>query len=305
MRLSILRTKPARYGLALFFCAASFCPAETTNLTATADTSLHSFFPDGNFGGGASFTAGGRNMGGQARALIRFDIAAGLPPGASVHSAQLTLTVINVSGVNGPDSTFDLHRALADWGEGNGDPNAGSAALAGEATWNHRLVPGTPWSNAGGDYEGPASASQPVAGLGNYSFSAPGMAADVQAWLDNPAANFGWLLRSRDESTPGTIRRFAGRASLANVPLLRVDYSLSAPPPAVPPVLSNPVRVGNEIQFSFTARSNRTYAVEFRGALGSGVWNVLTNIPALPADATIHVTNSLTGGERYFRARTP
>jgi hypothetical protein len=93
---------------------------------------------------------------------------------------------------------------------------------------------------------------------------------------------------------------------LTDAPQLVIDYSLSPPPPpVVPPVLSSPVPVGNEIQFSFNAQSNRTYAVEFRETLGLTNWSVLTNIPALPEDATIHVTNTITGGERYFRARTP
>lgn len=295
-----------RCGLALLLAAALIGRADTTNLTAVADTSLHSFFPDSSFGGGTSFTSGGRNMGGHARALLRFDIAGRVPVGATINSAQLTLTVINVSGVNGPNSTFDLHRVLAGWGEGAGDDRVGSLAQAGDATWSHRLAPNTAWSSAGGDYLGTASANLSVAGLGNYIFSAAGMAADVQMWLDNPAANFGWLLRSQAETTLGTIRRFAGRTSPANAPVLVVDYSLTAPPlPAVPPVLSGLVQVGNEIQFSFDAQSNRTYAVEFRDTLGFTNWSVLTNIPALPEDATIHITNGIAGSERYFRARTP
>jgi hypothetical protein len=296
-------TNVTRCGLALLLTASLAARGETTNLTAVADTSLHLFFPDFNFGGGTSITSGGRNMGGHARALLRFDIAAHLPPGANINSAQLTLTAI--VNVNGPGSTFDLHRVLAGWGEGRGDDRTGSAALAGEATWNHRLATSTAWSSAGGEFQAAASGSQQVAGLGSYVFSGTGMAADVQSWLDDPGANFGWLLRSQTETTLGTIRRFAGRTALADVPQLVIDYTTSAPPPAVPPVLSSPVRVGNEIQFSFNAQSNRTYAVEFRDTLGVTNWSVLTNIPALPADVTIHITNGVTGNERYFRARTP
>ena len=305
MRLNHHYTTVFRCGLALLLAASLICRADTTNLALVADTSMLSFFPDNNFGGGTTFTAGGRNPtggGGPSRALLRFDIAAHLPAGATINSAQLTLTV---NTANGPNSTFDLHRVLAAWGEGGGDPGPGSPAAAGEATWTHRLAPDTAWSSAGGDFQGTASASQPVAGLGDYTFSAAGMAADVQMWLDNPASNFGWLVRSQDETTAGTIRRFAGRLAAANTPRLVIDYSLTAPPlPAVPPVLSGLVQVGNEIQFSFNAQSNRAYAVEFRDTLGVTNWSVLTNIPALPEDATIHVTNGITGSERYFRART-
>lgn len=306
MRINHHYANATRCGLALLLMAPLICRAETTNLALVADTSILAFFPDSNFGGGTSFISGGRNStggGGPSRALLRFDIAAHLPAGATINSAQLTVTVLNV---NGPNSTFDLHRVLAQWGEGNGDDRTGSPAQAGTATWNHRLVSDSAWSTAGGDFEGTASGSQLVDSFGNYSFSAPGMAADVQLWLDNPGANFGWLLRSQAEDTAGTVRRFAGRGAVVNSPQLVIDYSLSPPPPpVVPPVLSGPTQVGNEIQFSFNAQSNRTYAVEFRDTLGNANWNVLTNIPALSEDATIHVTNGITSNERYFRARTP
>jgi len=306
MRINHHSANAARCGLAFFLTASLICQAATTNLALVADASMLSFFPDSNFGGGTTFTAGGRNLtggGGPSRALLRFDIAARLPAGATINSAQLILAVLNV---NGPNSTFDLHRVLAEWGEGSGDDRFGSPPQAGSATWNHRLAPNTAWASAGGDFQSTASGSQLVAGVGNYTFSTPGMAADVQMWLDNPAGNFGWLLRSQAETTAGTIRRFAGRLAAANAPRLVIDYSVTAPPqPVVPPVLSSPVQVGSEIQFSFNAQSNRTYAVEFRDTLGVTNWSVLTNIPALLADAMIHITNGITGSERYFRARTP
>lgn len=278
------------------------CRAETTNISAVADTTLHEFAPDFNYGGGQSITAGGRNMGGRARALLRFDIASRLPAGAVVNSATLTLTAINM--VNGAGSTFDLHRVLGAWGEGAGSDTSGSTAGAGEATWNDRLAPDTAWTSPGGDYAGTSSASKAIGDLGSYTFASPGLAADVQLWLDNPAANFGWLLRSQSETTGGTIRRFGARTHLSSPPQLLIDYSLASSPP-VPPELFDLGRVGNEFRFAFQAESNRTYTVEFRDSLGLTNWNVLTNIPALPGAATIRVTNEVVGSERYFRARTP
>jgi hypothetical protein len=93
MRLPHHFAKTVRCGLALLLLAPLLCRAETTNLMAVADTSLHSFFPDGNFGGGTSFTSGGRNMGGHARALLRFDIAAHLPAGVGLY-VQIRLFVV-------------------------------------------------------------------------------------------------------------------------------------------------------------------------------------------------------------------
>jgi hypothetical protein len=275
--------------------------AATINLNPSADTSLHSAFPNSNFGGGTTFTSGGRNMGGTARALLQFDIAGNIPAGATINSAALTLTV---TAVNGPGSTFELRRILAAWGEGTGQPGMGSPATAGEATWNHRLAPDTAWSNAGGDFGSTTNASQVIAGAGPYSFASEDLAADVQQWLDDPETNFGWLLRSQSESTPGTIRRFAGRLDSINPPVLEINYTLPVSP-ATPPRLFDVALVDSQIRFSFNAESNRTYTVDFRDTLGTTNWSELTSFPAEPADTTIHITNDVAGDERYFRAWTP
>ena len=59
------------------------------------------------------------------------------------------------------------------------------------------------------------------------------MAADVQGWLDNPSANFGWLLQG-NESQGGTAKRFDSRENPtpSNRPTLVVQFT-PPPPPAV------------------------------------------------------------------------
>ena len=57
-------------------------PAAVTNLACVADTTLQVDYPDNNLGGADTFTAGGRNQGGPTRALLQFDIATAMPPGA-------------------------------------------------------------------------------------------------------------------------------------------------------------------------------------------------------------------------------
>lgn len=274
--------------------------AATANLTSVADTTLQQGFPDYNFGIGATFTAGVRSKGGISRALQRFDIAGAVPAGATINSVSLTVTV---TASNGPNSTFELHRLLASWGAGTGSDQGGSPALDGEATWNDRFATNTHWTVAGGAFSPTVSAAQTITSVGNYTFTSAELAADVQAWLNNPAHNFGWLLRSEQESTLATIRRFAGRTDIANPPLLTIQYTIAAPP--TPPNLFNLAQVGNRIRFSFNGESGRTYAVEFRDSLTTGTWNVLTNIPALPANATLHITNDISPGPRFFRSRTP
>jgi hypothetical protein len=64
--------------------------------------------------------------------------------------------------------------------------------------------------------------------MGFYTWgSTPDMVEAVQQWLDDPATNYGWLLRG-DESGTATAKRFDTRENLdeANRPRLRVYYSI-------------------------------------------------------------------------------
>lgn len=196
-------------------------------LNAMADASLNENFVDNN-NGGHSFTQAGRTNGNaQRKALYQFDIAGNIPSGATIDSVRLTLAIS--SGNISANSDFSIHRILADWGEGNKTGNNGAAATAGEVTWNNRMAPSTAWAApgalAGTDFVSAASATTPIAGLGNYDWT--GMTADVQAWLDTPANNFGWLLNTTDPSSLGTARRFGSRTS-ATPPSLEVFFSLSS-----------------------------------------------------------------------------
>ena len=56
------------------------------------------------------------------------------------------------------------------------------------------------------------------------------MVADVQAWLDNPASNFGWLMLG-DETAIATAKRFDTRES-ASPPMLTIEFT---PAPRVAP----------------------------------------------------------------------
>ncbi len=211
--------------------------AATVSIHPTADTTLQEAFPNNNLGDGTSFTAGGRRQGGRTRALLLFDIAGNIPAGSIVNSVSLTLNCIQAPS-GGVNSTFDLDRLLASWGEGNGSDHGGSTAGPGQATWNNRFgSAGSPWSTSGGDFSPTASASRSVAGFGSYAFaSTAGLVADVQAWLNSPANDFGWLLRSESELTGTSIRRFGSRDSGASAPTLTISYT-PIPEPAILSIL--------------------------------------------------------------------
>jgi hypothetical protein len=128
--------------------------------------------------------------------------------------------------------TIAVHRAGADWGEGASSSAGGLGATPapGDATWLHTFFPGQFWTSQGGDFVAAVSASTPVGGVGFYSWKGPAMAGDVQAWLDQPATNFGWVLLG-DETVSQTVKRFDSRENTtsANRPVLIVHYSTSIP----------------------------------------------------------------------------
>ena len=234
----LIQTRPKTFrrcliailSLVLSFSRLPSAQAVTASLRPLADTTLQEAFPNNNSGDGTSFQTGGRRKGGRTRGLLRFDIAGNLPVGATINSATLTLTVVGVPS-GGVNSLFDLNRVLVSWGEGNGSDHGGSLGGAGQATWNNRLGSGTPWTAAGGDYSSTVSASRSITGFGSSTFSSTAnLVLDVQGWLNTPANNFGWLMRSESEFTPTSIRRFASRDDLANSPLLTITYTVVPEP---------------------------------------------------------------------------
>ena len=148
------------------------------------------------------------------RALVKFAVATVLPTGARITSASLELTVVRASGLVEP-ATFELHRLLADWGEGDKGAGsitgAGGPADPGEATWNARFHPDQLWTAAGGgdgtDYASAPSATARLESSEPLIFGpSDAMKTDVQAWLDDPSTNFGWLLKDETESNATTAR---------------------------------------------------------------------------------------------------
>ncbi len=176
---------------------------------------------------------GSRASGRIHRAVIAFDIAGSVPAEATVGSVNLTMRVSRTAPGSGTE-TYTLQKLLADWGEGTSNAGApggdGTAPTTGDATWLHMLFDTQQWTTPGGDFEGTVSGSTPVGSNGSYTWTSPGMVADVQAWLDNPSSNFGWILRGNESETQNA-KRFDSRESNteANRPVLEISYSVAAP----------------------------------------------------------------------------
>ncbi len=209
--------------------------AGIVNINPSKDNTLYEYDPsDGDKSNalGFHFFAGETGMNELRRGVLAFDIAGNIPPGSTITAVSLSLNMSRT-----PTNTayvLELHKLLADWGEGTsmaeGEEGDGAPATPNDATWRHRFFDTIFWSTQGGDFSATVSASQLVGVVGQYTWSSAQMVADVQAWLDNPASNFGWLVLG-DETAIATAKRFDTRES-ASPPMLTIEF---IPAPRVAP----------------------------------------------------------------------
>ena len=169
------------------------------------------------------------------RGLLAFDLTA-IPANATITDVSLSMFL---SMAQGGAEVVSLSKVLQDWGEGNsnaGDPGGGgSQAELGDATWLHTFYNLGFWANPGGDFSPTISASTTVEALNTtYTWSGSGLVADVQAWVSNPAANFGWVVRGNETDT-GSAQRFNSGENSSNPPQLTVTYQFLAPTPTATP----------------------------------------------------------------------
>jgi len=233
--LPVLRAHPMRATTLAVLCIclplefasaqqAVLTPVKDNTLYETVDGSTSNGIGDYFFVGRVSTSGGGKIR----RGLIKFDIAASVPAGATINSVSLRL---NMSKTTSGSQTVIVKRVTADWGEGtsNGNANEGSgdASAPGDATWIHRFKDTTNWTTPGGDFAAPVSASLAVNAIGAYTWaSTTQLVADVQGWLNSPSTNFGWAVVGNEEAT-GTSKRFDSRENplATDQPQLTVNYT--------------------------------------------------------------------------------
>ena len=220
---------------ALALLLAGHAAADIISIPAAADTTFNQRGPDNSMGATNVLQAGtdGGNL--HRRAVLRFDIAASIPVGATIDSAALSL----FATTNNQTSHWphELFRVLVPWGEGAGvGLPTGQPAQPGDATWNSNQHKVSQWSlpgaSAGVDYAAAPSSSQFIAAANSYQFH--GLAADVQSMLDGPAANHGWMLISRGQDTTNSTRQFESRETTAgHPPMLTIEYTPIPEPSSV------------------------------------------------------------------------
>jgi hypothetical protein len=225
------------FGLSPYMSAS----AGIANIMPSKDNTLYEYDPaegDHSNGAGFHFFAGENAQGELRRGVLAFDVAGAIPAGSTITAVTLTL---NMSMTPAGEKMVELHKLLADWGEGTSHApmgeGDGAPATPNDATWRHRFFDTIFWTTEGGDFSAVVSASQSVGTVGQYMWSSAQMVSDVQEWLDNPVSNFGWLVLG-DESGLATAKRFDTRES-ASPPVLTIQYTapriLPAPRPRPTP----------------------------------------------------------------------
>ena len=214
--------------------------ATIINIHPIKDNTLYEFDPaegDRSNALGNHFFAGETAMGELRRGVLAFDIAGSIPPGSTILGVTLSLNTSRTA--SDTPLNVELHKLLADWGEGTsvapGEEGDGAPATTNDATWRHRFFDTVFWTTEGGDFSATVSATQSVGAIGMYTWSSSQMVADVQSWLNDPASNFGWLVLG-DESEIATAKRFDTRES-ASQPVLTIQYTRVTPRPRPTPHL--------------------------------------------------------------------
>jgi hypothetical protein len=206
-------------------------PEAVVTLGPVADNTMYEDQPEHSNGAGEHFYAGPTASDNVRRALLKFDVAGNIPPGSTIRRVTLTL---RATGGGPTDGSYGLYRVLADWGEGTSNATStgegtGAPATLGDVTWLRRFFgePSSSWSNLGGDFA--ASEIPPghgFAGTGSFDWIGSDLTLHVQQWLNDPATQFGWLLRSFNESLSGSVKEFASKEhpNVAFRPRLEVRF---------------------------------------------------------------------------------
>lgn len=145
------------------------------------------------------------------RGLARFTLPA-IPEGSTITRVVYNFTQVRVRfmGAGAPKTAnLDLRRVEEPWVEGTGTFLSAPCGGGGDS-------PGVSWADA------PATQTDPSASVflpatdgaqitidTNIGNADDGLITDVQAWLDGPGSNFGWLFRVQEEGVVDNARLIA------------------------------------------------------------------------------------------------
>jgi len=261
--------------------------ADSVTLTPVADTFISEHFagPNGSSAELVMGTQGDVANGARNRGLVKFDLTS-IPTNAFIDSVSLRVTV-NKTASGGEGSLFHLHTVKVPWAESAGTWFVRSAGQ----NW------ATPGGAAGTDYAEDSSGNTFVGGTGATTFeTTTGLVADVTAWLNSPTSNYGWLIKTEDESVEKTAGRFSAREHPNTSPQLTVQYTVPPPPPQIDSVSIE----GTNFCVNFQGVAGSIYVLESRADIESGDWAMVAGLVA-EADGPQQLCHPLIGPKRFYR----
>ncbi len=180
----------------------------STDYTGNVDNTITSGTPDTNRGSLSNLYTGyysGATWHVE-RVPMKFEISQDMPANAKVKKVYLTLFLDQLFDISSIDTT--CYKITTDWTEGS-------------STWND------PWTDSGGDYGSAISDNVVMETADNGTYITWKLdASEVQAWLDNPSSNYGFLMKSSSEDTGETIFNSSETGTEKERPKLTVYYTV-------------------------------------------------------------------------------
>ncbi len=186
---------------------------QQVQVDATRDTGFIDLAPDNNLGANTHTPVGVSNNTSVRRSLFYFEVAGHVPSGATITNVFFEFDTTQQGGPQGQQGAdYSLHRVTTEWDEGTGIGNIGEPTFDG-ASWNDAKA-GVPWKTPGGDFDatslGTVYVDAPDGALG-IQIGSSELRAVVQDMLDNPAGNYGFMLKNVDEGLLGSASRVISR----------------------------------------------------------------------------------------------
>ncbi|MDH3512896.1 MAG: DNRLRE domain-containing protein [Gammaproteobacteria bacterium] len=211
-----------RTSLLLILTGLTFSTLAIAEMLSANPSTDATIFSGGGVNGTGGLFVGTNGLGDQRRALLSFDLSA-IPAGAVITDVSLTLTIENAQG----PVTGSLHRLLKDWAEGDQGGTGQGGGMPSQPTGGNDVSwtltgLGPSWTSAGGDFIAGASDTESIPFNGTVTFSGDGMESDLQAWVNEPSGNFGWIILGSPNNSQ--VRKLASRESGSGQPQLSVTY---------------------------------------------------------------------------------
>ncbi len=227
------------------------------------------------------------------RGLVQFDLSA-IPSGATVDSVKLVMSLQASANM-----TIEMYSVSANWGEGTSYSGGGLgvAPTTNDVTWLHSFYSGTTWTTPGGDYDATMAFSATITSIDTeVTFSSDNMKSNVAAWVSGSASNYGWLLKSSDETTAskGVIAKLYSKETAtteAQKPTLYVYYTSTTTETAlvegIPEISLYPMPAVNVVTVATTEDVVIVEILDISGKTVMTAYESTINVSALPSGVYI------------------